>query len=389
MIDLNAPVVDIVAVLAIAVLGIEWLMKKGWKDASWRHIPGELKWYLLFILSAAVSILFAYNQEYSNSVWHWLRYVVFSYLAYLVVPYLVIDKEKTAKKVLRIWLGVGILVALYGLSSLFIQDFLTHWSRVRPFSIFVWMPLGINHNQLAEVLVAIVPLGVYWSLLAHREKRRGLGLYILATVLMLVICLLTLSRAAWVALAVQAVIAFIFYQKKLLDWGAKNRILVYSGLLVAAMAAGLMLYFVSTSNIVSSSNSARLETTKIVFYYLNYSPFFGFGPGAYTKVLGDTRAYGMDFGEPLEAHGFIQKIMIEEGFVGFSFFALFLIACFAHLWQAQRGYGPGQLLSRTLLIMALGGVVFQLFNTEYFSAVMWMPLGVALAYARLRSNRMV
>jgi len=60
------------------------------------------------------------------------------------------------------------------------------------------------------------------------------------------------------------------------------------------------------------------------------------------------------------------------------------------LWQRQHKLEfskKRKMLYQVLLVSVLGIVVFELFNTSYFNAVMWMPIGVALASTkRLRKD---
>ena len=91
-------------------------------------------------------------------------------------------------------------------------------------------------------------------------------------------------------------------------------------------------------------------------------------------MLGDSYIYRLDYGDPLDGHGFIQKIILEEGYVGLILFVSFLIWNILLLYKYRRDRYVS-----IMLLTVVGAVVFQLFNTSYFNSVMWLPLGVASA----------
>jgi O-antigen ligase len=100
----------------------------------------------------------------------------------------------------------------------------------------------------------------------------------------------------------------------------------------------------------------------------------------YTEIFGNTALYRLEYGDVLDAHGFIQKILLEEGTVGLMFFC-FAIALIAY--QVFRSFkissSSDTLLFAMLFVMILGEVFFQIFNTSYFNSVLWLPLGAALS----------
>ncbi len=85
-----------------------------------------------------------------------------------------------------------------------------------------------------------------------------------------------------------------------------------------------------------------------------------------------------EFGQALEAHGMVQKIFLETGIVGAcAFFGTLALIIYA-LWRETNVRSARAELCSMLLIMVVGVMMFQLFNTSYFTSVMWMPIGIAL-----------
>jgi len=107
--------------------------------------------------------------------------------------------------------------------------------------------------------------------------------------------------------------------------------------------------------------------------------------------LGQAKDFLMDFGDPLDAHGFGQKILSEQGIVGLVFFIFLLGRIVQTLVAAVKTLPLGSAERRTMLLFSLGalGLIFyEMFNTTYYSAKMWLPIGAAFAalpyYSKLR-----
>ena len=96
----------------------------------------------------------------------------------------------------------------------------------------------------------------------------------------------------------------------------------------------------------------------------------------------------MEFGDPLESHGFVQKLLTETGILGLiSFVSLLIYLGNKHL----QGYAKAKFLTNKRIITCLmmvfvGLVLFELFSTSYFVANMWLPIGVGLAGVKLYSE---
>ncbi len=110
-------------------------------------------------------------------------------------------------------------------------------------------------------------------------------------------------------------------------------------------------------------------------------PIIGAGAGTFVERLGEAKDFLEDFGDPLDAHGFVQKILAEEGIVGFVLFLL-LLGRIVQTFAAGVRAAESPEARKTLLLFSLaavGLVVYEIFNTTYWSAKMWLPIGLALA----------
>lgn len=387
---LNAPLVDFIALGLMASLLIAYNLKLSFfqtestprRYRSFRHVIIR---YGLFIVWAAIAARFSFENNDPMSFRYLFQPMFFVFFAYVLIPVVVIRSEIVLETILKIWYWVGIAAAGFGLSSLFVINDVI---RLTPYTISGWAPWGFNHNLLAETLVILVPVGVYFS---YRQSKLGLDnrWYVYGTIFMALVALFTFSRAAWLVIALEAGIFFIIQKQR--GWWSwtefffSQRIwLLTLGLVMAAIIT--MTMFLNSAT-VKNSTLARWDTTLATGFFVAKSPWLGYGPGMFQTVLNRTEVYILEYGESFDAHGFLQKVSLETGVPGFIFFVGFLISILYFLWKTYRiSVGHKQILLGCLYIMTMGAIVFQLFNTSYFNSVMWMPLGVSLAAVALKEN---
>ena len=376
---IDTPLVDLVAIImGISFIFAVLLKKFSIKKVDINAILPGIYMYGGFILISFISAKwFMFNGYTEIGLKYVLRPITFVFLAYVVLPYLLLkDQKQQYLSIIKTMFWLAVAIALFGLSSLFVVSHMG-WSRIVPYQIFGISPLGTNHNQLAEVLVALVPTAWYlYAFAKHKLEGEHASLYAFVAISIMTIATLTLSRAAWVALAVQACIA-IFYLirfhwfKVFLKDKSAFILVLFSPILA------YMMFFLGSS-IVTSSNVARVDAASIAYHYSKVSPWVGQGPGSFIYILADTAIFRAEYGDPLDSHGFILKMLLEQGIVGLILFVMFL------LWVI--GYVSNSFLhtkDRALVLMVLcsvsGIITFQLFDTSYYSSIMWLPIGLGLA----------
>jgi len=377
--DFNAPYVDLAALFlffAVALRsainfvneperqGKTWLLKK-WPAIIFAG---------LFFAASALAIIHNYP-DWPSAVKYLLRPLVFFYLMFVILPVNVIKDKAQFRVVLKTFLAVGLVVAFIGfLSVIFASG--PGWFKYRamPFAFGDFNPLGGNHNAIAEILAAVIPLTFLLFLLSEKIKNRGW--YILAILFMVIILFLTLSRSGWLALIVELVILyFIRYRHKFNIYAAASFVMVF--LLVLLLAYFTVWQYVDWTR---TSNANRLLLSSISWNNFLDRPFIGHGLNSFQRLVGSTFVYEVEFGDPLESHGFVQKILTESGLLGLlSFFSLLGYLAYTYIKSYMNARHLSAKWIIACLIMMFGGmVVFELFSTSYFLAVMWLPIGVGL-----------
>ncbi|HBU07487.1 MAG TPA: hypothetical protein DEB09_05400 [Candidatus Magasanikbacteria bacterium] len=389
LLKINAPIGDFFAV--ILFVSVVFSLFFGWllfgHKIQYKLLPPGSAWYGIFLFVGLVMSYFAYDHQSITSFYFWLRNLLFAYLVFFLLPYYIINKKEILIKLFKVWFWLGIVIAVYGFSSLFVNAS-SSWLRVSPYVINGMAPLGINHNLLAEPLIMIIPGAIFLYFYFKQRDSKLAQWYFWGTLFILSIALLTLSRAAWLSLLAGIVVMFYFYRVAVFEY-LKQKRFNYNWLwsLLFMPIVFYMFNFLANAPIVGGSTSSRWEATQVTWFYFAQQPIFGYGPGMYLEIFNDTQVLLWDYGDPLESHGFLQKIVLEQGIVGLSLFLGFIVWLIYTLYKnLTKARGDDVLLYQLILAMAVMAVVFQLFNTSYFRSVMWLPLALTAVSIKLLNS---
>ncbi|HPI67526.1 MAG TPA: O-antigen ligase family protein [bacterium] len=371
---INLPVVDLIALVTFIAWIFSLLIKKENRPVKF---PG-LIYFFGFFLIAALSLLnvteFGAGQFWL-SLKYLLRPIIFFYLMFVILPFNNIKKEEQLKFSFYLLYFLGIAVSLMGVwSLLFIKQTAGVIPRAVPFGIAGLYPLGTNQNLIAETLVSLIPIA--WLLIKQASSWIVKYWLSIGLILMALINLLTFSRAGWIVFLLE-VFLIIYYEyfhaKKITK---KDLWLIFVVGFFVLLILGIMMYNLLTSPIGESSNRNRLELLRISFDTFNRHPLIGQGVGTFQKIVSYDPTYTLEYGLPMESHGFIQKVATETGLLGlFAFLSiiLFFLKTSFRIFRAKKDF-----FSWSLIIVIVGSFVFQLFNTSYYVSKLWLPVGLAL-----------
>lgn len=378
--ELNAPYVDILATLIFAV----WALKKiiNWRKEKprWQDFPGLIL-ILLFFISGGLSFI---NTEYFTvSLKYLFRPLMFFYFAFIVLPYNLIKNKKQLNRIYKIFFAVGVLVALIGILSIFITPGQWYSKVAQPVSFGGFEPIGGNQNAIAEILVVTLPISLI--VLSRAKGYQRQSWILLGIILMFFVLLITLSRSGWLSILLELLLLFyLIYRPKI-----KSSFVV--AFLIIFIILPLVLYFSVWQNVswVQTSNLNRWLLTEISFNHFLQHPVIGNGLNSFQSLVADTFVYTVEFADPLDSHGFIQKIITEQGLIGIiSFFGFLFYLFYRYVTAYLSERTTTEKLALVCLLMMLGGIVFfQLFSTSYYVSRMWLPIGVGLAAVRIYSSK--
>lgn len=362
---IDAPLVDLLAIVFLCALAVVLLTRP--RLLTWRALASATPWIGLWVCTAGVSAAVADIGFFGTAVKGWARPYLFAVVAF-AVPVMVVARGQLLLTRTLLWYEItATLGALLGLVG-FVTAIPVGFARVTPSSVLGVWPFGTNHNVLAESLTAIMPFAWWYAATQHGQgsaDRKKIAIAMAA--LITLAALLTFSRAAWIVVALQ----FGFF----VWWKYRAHIKTMAPRIAAVgVALALFLLFIQQTTVAETSNATRRDLTGIALTYWARSPWFGQGPATFVPIVADTAAFRMEYGDPLDAHGVVQKLLLETGLVGTAAFLVLLGWLGVRLWK--RHSDPWYAM---LLLTGASMWVYQLFNTGYFAGKVWVLMGVALA----------
>lgn len=377
---IDVPLVEVVALALLAAWAIKiFVLWHGRRDVSWKPwIPLALPLGAL-VAAHMLSAFSPFHPDKLLVIKYALRPVLWCMLAYVLLTANMIRSRRRLTMVLGVITTTGIFAALMGLASLGFPDGAGLLPRARPLPIFGLSLLGDNHNLLAEWLIVTIPSTLALILLVKDPRSRRL--LAMAAVLQALTALLTFARTAWIVLTVEALcLGWFVWRERFIQW-ARGALI---GLVFLLPVAAAMFAFSRTA-LVQSSTSTRVMLTQIAVSLWSASPWIGMGAGTFVDRVGATQVFLVEYGAPLDSHGWIQKLMAETGLIGLVAAAWLICAVFLFVRRARSHLRPHPMEYQVFTILAIaafGALVYQLFNTSYWNAKMWLPLGVMLAASR-------
>ena len=204
--------------------------------------------------------------------------------------------------------------------------------------------------------------------------------------------LLTLTRAAWVGLAVTLVLALARVKKK---WGV-IALLGMSFLVISSLYSGSIFGDRLSSDLAVNTKSieVRLELWAANWQMFLGQPYFGVGPGQNLLQLGGVYAEaGVEYGVIDRAHNNVLEHLAALGiFVasfylilsGYFFWAAYCLSSRLNADAFARAIGAGSLLAQ-IYFHILGLVDSNFFDQEVKNSIVWLWALTAAVFVRHRS----
>lgn len=384
--SIDLPLVDVVAAVLLAAWALKvvflWV-RRG--DASWApRVPVALAAALL-VGACALSAFSPMHPDKLLVLKYTLRPILFTYLAFVLLTVNLIRSPRRLRMALGAVMATGVFTALVGLASFAVPH--AGGLRAVPLPIFGTSVLGENHNLLAEWLCFSSLATIALAVLAR--DARAVRLLGFAAALQILVALLTFARTAWIVLAFEA--AFLMatvWREEAKRYAASILIALLFLLPVAAVMAKF-----SSSAVVASSTSTRLMLSEIAVNLWSQSPIVGTGAGTFVSYVSQTLVFAIEFGDALDSHGFLQKMLAETGLVGIAAVGFFVYAVYRFVHRELASFPRHSVAWRAIMILAVaasGAFLYQLFNTDYWSGKLWFPVGILIAsVAALREHRRV
>ncbi len=365
--NLNVPIVDLTAISLLLAFFINYLLKKlankKTKKMDWPFLTP----FAIFLLISFLSVIFSDN--FSQSLYFFLRWLLFLYLAYIVVPANIITNPKILKNTIIMLFISTSLVLLSGFLSLYSQDIYDSFFRIQGLNIFNSYPFGQNHNLIAEFL----NIGVFLSLIIREflKKNREKNIIDITFVLFILGIILTFSRAAWITLIIQLLIYMgykVYYRKR-----ERIPIILFS-LLFIIIISPLFIRMEKLQEANIGSTKSRVLLNNVALEAFKEKPFLGYGSGEFINLVDRNVRFKAQHGAPIDAHGVIAKVLAESGVFGLAAWLFIIVYLFKISFLAIKRYYPEINWILPLCLAVWGGLFFQFFNTSYYKGKVWLPI---------------
>lgn len=244
------------------------------------------------------------------------------YLLWFFLITRLLRDERDFSRLYRLLCAAACLIALHGIYQYIVgvpipASWTTHSEasvRTRVYSIFG------SPNIMGDFMVMFVPMTAALAYFTDKKALRALAWG--ATVLMCFACLFTMSRGAWIGMALAIVLFVLLVDRRLF-------------LLLLAAAAGLMLVpfvrsrigFLFTDEFAAASSSGgRSERWRVGMALLkSANPWLGCGLGMFGGAIAMQNKV-LDWVEYFYLDNYYLKILVEMGYVGLGAFLALLLS---------------------------------------------------------------
>ncbi|MFA5420404.1 MAG: O-antigen ligase family protein [Patescibacteria group bacterium] len=381
--SLELPIVDLISLFILLAFFVREFYLFLYNGKSLRSIkmPFGIYFFSFFFICLLSSF---FSHDIISSLWYSFRWILFFYLAFVVLPYNLIDSFKKLKKVIVLISILGFLGAVMGLVSLLVQDWSDSFFRVTTLQVFGNWIFGSNYNLLAEFLIA--SSFVILSLKFWIKSLRGKRLVNVLCAFLLLMVFLSFGRTAWITMFLQLSIYSIIYFSFIYEKKINRRVFILPFIALIFIALPFIVKMVSLQEANISSTQNRMLLTTISIDALKDKPMLGYGSGNFVHLVSDNIRFVAKYGDPLDSHGFIQKVLAENGLLGFISFSLFLFMIFRYLYRGLVLHKEFYQLLLPLTVAAFGSYFYQIFNTSYYKGRVWLFISLALVAVYLVEN---
>ena len=373
---LSIPVVSSLwdeALLLLALLWLVWDRMRAPRPRPIRANPLDPAVFLF--VGVALALMFVISPFFSIAVAGWRATV--QYMLWFFVVIRLLRDDRDLMNLYYVMVGAAFLIALHGIYQYIVAvPIPSHWTdqaeqsvRTRVFSIFG------SPNIMGDFMVMFAPMA---ASLAYRAKGVKAKLFFwFVTFCMCFACLFTMSRGAWMAMAVAVLVFSALVDRRLL------LLILAAGLcsLSLPFVASRIGYLLTPEFIASTTNGGRASRWALALIYWSESPLFGVGLGMFGgavamqhKIYSAISYFYVD--------NYYLKILVEMGVVGLAAFLL-LLACLLFtgartLYRTARVQRdrPAYLLGAGLFSGICGVVVHcyfeNIFEEPYMMAYFWI-----------------
>ena len=378
--------------LLLAVLWILYSCMRAPKPVLSRVTPLDTPIFLF--LGIGLALMFVVSPFFSISVAGY-RATVQYMLWFFVITRLIRD-DRDFMTLYLVLVMAAFVIALHGIYQYIVAAPIpSNWTdqaeadvRTRVYSIFG------SPNIMGDFMVMFAPMAAglaYW----FRDKRAKVFFWFV-TFCMCFSCLFTMSRGAWMAMAVAILVFSALVDRRLI------LLMLLAGVcsIFLPFVASRIGYLLTPEFAASTNNGGRGSRWDIALSYLAMNPVFGFGLGMFGGAVAmQNQVYGWI--SYFYVDNYYLKILVEMGWIGFACFLLLLASLLViglrSLYRVSHNNTSSQQSVLPLcagMFSGLCGVLVHcyfenIFEEPYMMAYFWSIAAMImyLGFLRPRRNR--
>jgi O-antigen ligase len=379
---LSVPILSSLWDEALLLFSVFWILRtRATEGQPLENRANTMDTPLILFLGVGLMLMFLVSPFFSIAV-EGYRATVQYMLWFFVVTRLLRD-DRDFHLMYRAMVLFAAVIALHGIYQYIIAAPIpSSWVdqaetsvRTRVYSIFG------SPNIMGDFMVMFAPMAA--GLAYYCKDRKQKVFYWACTLAMCLACLFTMSRGAWVAMAVAVLIfAFLHDRKLFLLMLAAGFVAMFIPFVASRIG-----YLFTDDFAASTSNGGRGSRWAIGLGYLSESPILGLGLGMFGGAVAmQHKVYSwMSY---FYIDNYYLKILTEMGYLGFAFFVLLLVClvlfCCRAVWRTKQPSGEGTSPMCVGMFAGLCGVLVHcyfenIFEEPYMMAYFWI-IAALIAY---------
>ncbi|MDD3165684.1 MAG: O-antigen ligase family protein [Oscillospiraceae bacterium] len=331
---IHVPVVSSLWDEALLVFALFWILRTRMdrpKPVRPRTSPLDLP--VLLFLGIGFALMLGNSPYFSVAVSGYRATA--QYILWFFVALKLIRDDRDFTIIYLAMAAIAFLISLHGIYQYIVAvPIPSNWTdqaetsvRTRVFSIFG------SPNIMGDFMVMFAPMTA--ALAYYFEDRKAKVFCWFATLCMCFSCLFTMSRGAWVAMALAILIFAILQDRRLF------LLILLAGVcsLFLPFVASRIGYLFTDEFANSTANGGRSSRWNIALAYLRMNPVFGFGLGMFGGAVAmQTKVY--QWVSYFYVDNYYLKILVEMGYTGFITFVVMMLSvlvCGARVVYRLRG----------------------------------------------------
>ena len=352
---------------------------------------------MLGLLLANIVSSYLYSPELDKTKSYQSCFLFALYISmYFFTVNVLAERKELIKKIPFLLVAVGILQALYSLAALLLLSggfIIFGVSRSQKPSLGISVNGGFQESNIFAAFIVVVTLMLLAHIIARSRWQKGLRLYA-ALALVILILLLTFTRAAWISFAVVALMTLFVLRPRTNIFNPRSLTVItavvvffilvalpignYTSSFTGGSVTGISERIGNLINFSEGSGAGRLEVQTRAIQKWQKSPILGNGTFAFPAEETGTAAHGSWLYSSL-----IQSLH-DTGVVGFVFLLWIyiggLVVGIRGYLQCKTIFWKATLAGGTLGWLAL--IIASQASSFMWLSFPWIFLGVMVAWAK-------